>query len=80
MRQLVTFCLIQAFGICLVLIEIDPGDAFGVFLLLPGSAVAVWRNGGLAYSLALTLCVNAVAWFAVIAVLGRHKAETKSAR
>jgi hypothetical protein len=25
MRRLVTFCLIQAFGICLVLIEIDPG-------------------------------------------------------
>jgi len=79
MRRLVTFCLIQAFGICLVLIEIDPGDAPGAFLLLPGYGVAVWRNGGLAYSLAMTLCVSAVAWFAVIAVLGRYKAETKAA-
>lgn len=79
LRGLVTFGLIQAFGICLVLIEIDPGDAFGAFLLLPGYAVAVWRNGGLAYSLAITLCVNAVAWFAVITVLGRYKAETRRA-
>lgn len=79
MRRLVTFCLIQAFGISLVLIEIDPGDAFGAFLLLPGYAVAVWRNGGLAYSLTIILCVNAVAWFAVIAVLGRYKAERKRA-
>jgi len=76
-RRLMTFCLVQAFGICLVLIEIDPGDAFGVFLLLPGYAVAVWRNGGLAYSLTITLCVNAIAWFAVIAVLGRSKTERK---
>ena len=62
-----------------MLIEIDPGDAPGAFLLLPGYGVAVWRNGGLAYSLAMTLCVSAVAWFAVIAVLGRYKAETKAA-
>ena len=79
MRRLVTFCLVQGFGICLVLIEIDPGDAFGGFLLLPGSAVAVWRNGGLAYSLTITLCVNAAAWFAVIVVLGRYKTERKRA-
>jgi hypothetical protein len=79
MRRLVTFCLIQAFGICMVLIEIDPGDAFGAFLLLPGYAVAVWRNGGLAYSLTITQCVNATAWFAVITLLGRYKAETNSA-
>lgn len=79
MRRLVTFCLVQAFGICLVQIEIDPGDAFGAFLLLPGDAVAVWRNGGLAYSLTITLCVNAIAWFAVIAVLGRYKTERKRA-
>jgi hypothetical protein len=79
MRRLVTFCLVQAFGICLVLIEIDPGDVFGAFLLLPGYAVAVWRNGGLAYSLTITLCVNAIAWFAVIAVLGRYNTERKRA-
>jgi hypothetical protein len=79
MRRLLTFCLVQAFGICLLQIEIDPGDAFGAFLLLPGDAVAVWRNGGLAYSLTITLCVNAIAWFAVIAVLARYKTERKRA-
>jgi hypothetical protein len=78
-RRLVTFCLVQAFGICLVLIEIDPGDAFGAFLLLPGYAVALWRNAGVAYSLAITLCVNAVAWFAVVAALRRYKAERNRA-
>jgi hypothetical protein len=67
-RRLVTFCLVQAFGICLVLIEIDPGDAF-----------ALWRNAGVAYSLAITLCVNAVAWFAVVAALRRYKAERNRA-
>ncbi len=78
-RHLVTFSLVQAFGICLVLIEIDPGDAFGAFLLLPGYAVAVWRNAGLAYSITTIVCVNAIAWFAVITVLGRYKAERKKA-
>lgn len=76
-RRLVTFCLVQAFGICLLLIEIDPGDAFGALLLLPGFAVAVWRSGGLAYSLTITLCANAVAWYAVIAVSDCAKLREK---
>jgi hypothetical protein len=74
-RRLVTFCLIQAFGTCLVLIEIDPGDALGAFLLLPGYAIALWRNGGVAYFLTITLCVNAIAWFAGYTLLGRRKAD-----
>lgn len=78
MRRLVTFCLIQVFGTCLVLIEIDPGNALGAFLLLPGYAVALWRNGGgAAYLLTITLCVNAIAWFAGYTLLGRYKADRK---
>jgi hypothetical protein len=80
MRRLVTFCLIQAFGTCLVLIEIDPGDALGAFLLLPGYAVALSRNGGgAAYFLTITLCVNAIAWFAGYTLLGRYQAHRKTA-
>ena len=81
MRRLVTFCLIQAFGTCLVLIEVNhPGDALGAFLLLPGFAVALSRNGGGAtYFLSITLCVNAIAWFAGYTLLGRFKAHRKTA-
>ena len=79
-RRLVTFCLIQALGTCFVLIEIDPGDALGALLLLPGSAVALSSDGGgAAYFLTITLCVNAIAWFAGYTLLGRFKAHRKTA-
>jgi hypothetical protein len=78
-RRLVTFCFIQVFGVCLVQIGYDPGDAFGAFLLLPGFVVAVWRDGGLAYSLMIILCVNAIAWFAIMAILVRYKTGRRSA-
>jgi len=73
--RLVTFCLIQAFGTCLVLIEIDPGDALGAFLLLRGYAIALSRNGGVAYFLTISLGVNAITWFAGYTLLARHKAD-----
>jgi hypothetical protein len=62
MRRVVTFCLVQALGTCLILFEIDPGTVVGTFLLLPGIVIAVLLRGGVLYVILATLCIDAVVW------------------
>ena len=63
-RTLVTFCFVQTLGVCFLLLEIDPGTVIGMILLLPGIILAVWMQGGALRGIFVSLCVNALVWFA----------------